>query len=193
MESLLLTLFVPLDSSFTSVSFLFFLVELTISFLIFSSCYSSTIARHCRLLVTMATMSQRALCDEVVDRSSASSVAADAHDCDVPKCVLHDGAVSSELHVEKKIVGPVFEGTASLRQPCCYDKSCDYGGNRESFERSWPSDDEETVEMAALVPEWFRIEMSNKNENVDLFAHVAYWQEGPKATPIEEEKWWWAY
>ena len=95
-------LFAPLDSSFTSVSFLFFLVELTVNFLIFSSCYSSTIARHCHLLITMATMSQRALCDEVVDRSSAGSVAADAHDCDALKCVLHDGAVSSGLHVEKK-------------------------------------------------------------------------------------------
>ena len=47
--------------------------------------------------------------------------------------------------------------------------------------------------MAALVPEWFYTEMSNKNDNVQLFAHVAFWQEGPKATPIEEEKWWQLY
>ena len=47
--------------------------------------------------------------------------------------------------------------------------------------------------MAALVPDWFCLEMSNKNEDVDLFAHVAYWREGPKAAPIEEEKWWRAY
>ena len=91
------------------------------------------------------------------------------------------------------MIGPVFEGSAALRQPCCYDKSCDYGGNRESFDRNWPSDDEETADMAALVPDWFQLEMSNKNEDVDLFAHVAYWQAGPKATPIEDEKWWRAY
>ena len=188
MESLLLTLFAPLDSSFTSLSFLFFRVDLTVGYLIFTGCYFSTIALHCRLLTTMTTRSQRALCDEVVDRGSASSVAADAHDCDAPKCVLHDGAVSLAPHVEKKMISPVFEGSAALRQPCCYDKLCDCGGNRESFDRSWPSDDEETADMAALVPDWFWLEMSNKNEDVDLFAHVAYWQAGPKATPIEDEK-----
>ena len=42
--------------------------------------------------------------------------------------------------------------------------------------------------MAALVPEWFRTEMSNKNDDMQLFAHVAFWQKGPKATPIEKEK-----
>ena len=124
----------------------------------------------------MATANQCALADDAMDRSSASSAAVDARNYDVPKCVLHDGAISSQLHIEKKIVVPVFEGTAALRQPCCFDKSCEYGGNRESFERSWPSEDEEIAEMAALVPEWFRIEMSTKNESTDLFAHVAYWR-----------------
>ena len=141
----------------------------------------------------MATMSQRALCDEVVDRSSASSVAADARDSNAPKCVLHDGAVSAKRHIDKKLIIPVFEGTAALRQPCCFDESCECGGNRHSFEKKWLGEDDETAEMAALVPDWFRMEMSNKNENVDLFAHVAYWREGPKAAPVEEEKWWRAY
>ena len=136
----------------------------------------------------MATMSQRALCDEVVDRSSASSAAADAHESDAPKCVLHDSAASAKRYVGKKLIVSVFEGRAALRQPCCFDESCECGGNRQSFEKKWLGEDEETAEMATLVPEWFRIEMSNKNENTDLFAHVAYLQEGPKATPLEEEK-----
>ena len=141
-----------------------------------------------RFFATMATTSQRALSDDAVDRSSASSAAADARKSDAPKCVLHDGAASSTRYVGKKLIVPVFEGTAVLRQPCCFDESCECGGNRESFEKKWLGEDEETAEMAALVPEWFRIEMSNKNENADLFAHVAYWQEGPKATPLDEEK-----
>ena len=99
----------------------------------------------------------------------------------------------AKRHVGKKLIVPVFEGTAALRQPCYFDESCECGGDRQSFEKKWLGEDEETAEMAALVPEWFRIEMSNKNENADLFAHVAYWQEGPKATPLEEEKWWWSY
>ena len=186
-------LFAPLDSCFTSFSSLFFLVELTVIFCDFSNCHFLTIARHCRFLSTMVTMSQCALADEVVDRSSASSAAADARESDAPKCVLHDGAVSSKLHVGKKVVVSVFEGTAALRQPCCSDESCECGGERQSFEKRWLGEDEETAEMAALVPEWFHAEMSNKNDNVQLFVHVAFWQEGLKATPIEEEKWWRAY
>ena len=149
--------------------------------------------RYCRFIPTVATMSQRALADEAVDRSSASSAIADACEVDAPKCVLHDGAVSSKLHVGKKIVASVFEGTAALRQPCCSDDSCECGGGSQSFEKGWFGEDEEIAEMAALVSEWFRMEMSNKNDNVQLFAHVAFWQEGPKATPIEEEKWWRSY
>ena len=141
----------------------------------------------------MAPTSQCALADDAMDRSSASSAAADAYVSDVPEYVLHDGAASSKLYVGKKVVVPFFEGTAALRQPCCSDKLCECGGERQSLERKWLGEDEETAEMAALVPEWFRMEMSNKNENADLFAHVAYWQEGPKATPIEEEKWWRSY
>ena len=50
MKSLLLTLFAPLDSSFTSVSFLFFLVKLTVNFVIFAGVVFS-ITRHCRFVV----------------------------------------------------------------------------------------------------------------------------------------------
>ena len=41
--------------------------------------------------------------------------------------------------------------------------------------------------MAALVPEWLRTELSNVTGSLQLFPHVAFWKEGPKAIEIEEE------
>ena len=67
---------------------------------------------------------------------------------------------------EKRLLFPVFEGTAALRQLCCSDDLCECGGRSQSFEKGWFGEDEEMAEMAALVPEWFRTEMSNKNNNV---------------------------
>ena len=149
--------------------------------------------RHCRFIPIMATMSQCTSADEAVDRSSASSVAANICEANAPKYILHDSTISPKLHVGKKVVALVFEGIAALRQLCCSDDLCECSGGSQSFEKGWFGEDEETAEMAALVPEWFYMEMSNKNDKVQLFAHVAFWQEGPKATPIEEEKWWRSY
>ena len=104
----MLTLFAPLDSYFTSFSSLFFLAESTIIFCEFFKLPFSIIVRHYRFIPMMATMSRRASADNAVDRSSASSAAADAREADTPKCVLHDGAISPKLYVGKKVVIPCF-------------------------------------------------------------------------------------
>ena len=83
----------------------------------------------------MATMSRRGSNDEAADRSSVSSAAADARIANAPEYILYDSIVSPILHVGKKVVVPVFEGKAAVKQTYYLDDLCECAGVSQSFEK----------------------------------------------------------
>ena len=91
---------------------------------------------------------------------------ANARMMNVPKYVLHDGAVSSMTHRDKKVIVPAFEEESTKKKTRWLARSHEYDGGSESFRKEWIPEDDEMAEMAALVPEWFYTEMSNVNEDV---------------------------
>ena len=141
----------------------------------------------------MATVHQRGSSGDKADRNSVNSVAANTYMVNISECVLHDGTISPMIHCDKKVIMPAFKEELTEKKTCWLAKSRGYDSESESFGKEWISKDDETAEMAVIVPEWLWTELSNVNEDVQLFVHVAFWKEGPKATAIEEETWWRSY
>ena len=74
-----------------------------------------------------------------------------------------------------------------------YEEAGSSSSDDETFPNSWLTDDNETVEMAALVPFRLRSELQNMYGVSSSFPHLLLLENGPKAVEIEEETWWRVY
>ena len=63
----------------------------------------------------------------------------------------------------------------------------------ETFPNAWLTEENETVEMAALVPWHLRSDMIDVYGMSSSFPHLVLLENGPKPTKIEEETWWRPY
>ena len=62
-----------------------------------------------------------------------------------------------------------------------------------SYAPLWLTEEDETFEMAELVPLSLREEMMSIFSKLNSFPHLLLLDHGPKASKIEEETWWEAY
>ena len=74
-----------------------------------------------------------------------------------------------------------------------YEEAASSSSEDETFPNSWLTDENETVEMAALVPFRLRSDMRDICGTSTSFSHLILLENGPKAAQIEEETWWRAY
>ena len=74
-----------------------------------------------------------------------------------------------------------------------YEEAASSSSDDETFPNSWLTDENETVEMAALVPFRLRSELQNMYGVSSSFPHLLLLENGPKAVKVEEETWWRAY
>ena len=74
-----------------------------------------------------------------------------------------------------------------------YEEEASSDSEDETFPNAWLTDENETVEMAALVPLRLREDMRDIFGTSTSFSHLVLLENGPKAAKIEEETWWRAY
>ena len=63
----------------------------------------------------------------------------------------------------------------------------------KTFPNAWLTEENETVEMAALVPWHLRSDMMDVCGASLSFLYLVLLENGPKATKVEEETWWRPY
>ena len=74
-----------------------------------------------------------------------------------------------------------------------YEEAASSSSDDETFPNAWLTEENETVEMAALVPFCLRSELQNMYGVSSSFPHLVLLENGPKAGKVEEETWWRAY
>ena len=68
-----------------------------------------------------------------------------------------------------------------------YEEAASSSSDDETFPNSWLTDENETVEMAALVPFRLHSELQNMYGVSSSFPHLLLLESGPKAVKVEEE------
>ena len=126
----------------------------------------------------------------MVDQSCGGRAAEAASTAVVRECTIWEDAVSG---IKKSISRRKNHASARnlvVEDLEFYKEAASSSSDDETFPNAWLTDENKTVEMAALVPWRLRGDMMDVYGASSSFPHLILLENGLKATKVEDETWW---
>ena len=125
----------------------------------------------------------------MVDRSCRGRAAEADSTAVVRECTMREDAISDIKKSFAKQKSRVEVRNLNGNESEFYEEEASSDSEDETFPNAWLTDENETVEMAALVPLRLRDDMRDICGTSTSFSHLVLLENGPKAAKIEEETW----
>ena len=141
----------------------------------------------------MSTACVAATGSRMVDQSCRGRAAEADSTAVVRECTMREDAISGIKKSFAKQKNRVQVRNLDGNESEFYEEEASSDSEDETFPNAWLTDENETVEMVALVPLRLREDMRDIFGTSTSFSHLILLENGPKAAKIEEETWWRAY
>ena len=142
---------------------------------------------------TMLTACVAAIGGRMLDRSCRGSAAMADSAADVHDCTKREDAESGIKRSLSRRKNHVFIPNQDGNDSEFYEEAASSSDEDETFPNAWLTEENETVEMAALVLWCLHSDMMDVCGTSTSFPYLILLENGPKAAKIEDETWWRPY